>query len=138
MQRDAVGFAGEWLVFQRLERAYADTFGEDCWVSTYRQLVFDGPGDDSLGYDFLVPARGGPLMFEVKASQGAAGEIRLGESEVRQAQANARNRRWRLVVVENALNTNRRRLVLPNPFSPSSRGFYRFAGQGLRLQFNPV
>lgn len=138
-QRHAIGFAGEWLVYEWLRSAYGDVVTEDCWKSSYRAVEFPGdPGDDGLGYDFLVPARGGDLMFEVKATRGTAGEIQLGESEVRTAQENARNRRWRLMVVEHALTAERRRLLLPNPFSPASRGRYAFAGQGLRLRFNPA
>ncbi|HVV76272.1 MAG TPA: DUF3883 domain-containing protein [Mycobacteriales bacterium] len=135
-QQRAVGFAGEWLAYAWLRAAYGELVTEECWKSSYRAVEFPGdPGDDALGYDFLVPARGGDLMFEVKATRGPAGEIQLGESEVRTAQANSRNRRWRLLVIENALTTQRRRLLLPNPFSPASRGRYTFAGQGLRLRF---
>jgi hypothetical protein len=133
-QRNAIGFAGEWLVYQWLKATYPN-ISEECWRSSYRSVEFPGEGDDTLGYDFLIPARGGDLMFEVKATKGPAGQIQLGESEVRQAQANARNRRWRLVVVEHALTSQRRRLVLPNPFSPDSRALYAFVGQGLRLRF---
>ena len=139
LQRHAIGFAGEWLVYEWLRSAYGDVVTEECWKSSFRAVEFPGdPGDDRLGYDFLLPARGGDVMFEVKATRGPAGEIQLGESEVRTAQENARNRRWRLVVVEHALTADRRRLLLPNPFSPDSRGRYAFTGQGLRLRFIPA
>nr|WP_275586517.1 DUF3883 domain-containing protein [Geodermatophilus normandii] len=94
-------------------------------------------GDDGLGYDFIVPSRGGPVMYEVKSTTEDGGEIRLGESEVLAAQRNARNNWWRLLVITNALSTERRMLQLRNPFAPMSRGRYTFAGQGLRLLYHP-
>lgn len=51
------------------------------------------------------------------------------------AQENARNQRWRLLVITNVMNENRRIHMLPNPFHPASRGRYHFAGHGLRLEY---
>jgi hypothetical protein len=70
---------------------------ESCWKSGNCRFVIEGAaGDDSLGYDFEVPRRGGPVMYEVKATSGDAGMIELGETEVRCAQKNSRSDRWRL------------------------------------------
>ena len=77
-------------------------------------------------------------MYEVKATTGDAGDFQLGESEVRQAQFNARNDRWRLIIVTQVLNDDRQLLMLHNPFSPRSRGQYVFAGEGLRIRYAPA
>lgn len=136
-QLAAIGFAGEWLVYQWLLQRFPAVVNEQCWVSRNRAQVFTGePGDDGLGYDFAVPRSGGVVMYEVKSSTGEGGEIRLGESEVRAAQENARNRRWRLLVVTNVLSNSRQIRQLPNPFDARSRGYFNFAGQGLRLVYH--
>ena len=76
-------------------------------------------------------------MYEVKATSGGAGEFQLGVSEVRQARMNARNDRWRLLIITHVLATERPLLVLHNLFSPNSRGQYVFAGEGLRIRYSP-
>lgn len=134
-QKNAVGLAGEWLAAQWLQQRYAEAFTPECWVSTNREDVYPGAGDDGLGFDFDIPMRRGSHLYEVKATLGDGGQIELGETEVLAAQANARNRRWRLIVITDALSENRRLRVLPNPFDPNARGRYRFVGQGLRLQY---
>jgi hypothetical protein len=73
--------------------------------------------------------------YEVKTSLGDGGQIELGESQVRAAQRNAKNEQWRLIVITNVLNENRRLHVLRNPFHEKSRGLYTFVGQGLRLRY---
>ncbi|KOV87558.1 sacsin N-terminal ATP-binding-like domain-containing protein [Nocardia sp. NRRL S-836] len=135
-QLNAVGFAGEWLAYQWLLNRFADRVTEQCWKSRNRAACFAGdPGDDSLGYDFSVPFSGGDRMFEVKATSRDGGEIQLGETEVRCAQENARNNRWRLLVITDALNRSRQIIQLPNPFSSSSRGLFSFVGHGVRLRY---
>jgi hypothetical protein len=134
-QRDAVGFAGEWLAYKWLERLHGDDFSPECWASAYRELVFPGIGNDGLGWDFQVPTRQGLLMYEVKTSQGEGGQLELGETQVLAAQLNARNGRWRLLVITDVLNESRRIRMLRNPFDPRSRGQYVFVGQGLRLRY---
>jgi hypothetical protein len=135
-QLSAIGFAGEWLAYQWLLRRYPDQVTEDSWVSTNRAVCFTGnPGDDGCGYDLEVPFRGGNRMYEVKATTGDGGEIQLGESEVRCAQENARNNRWRLLVVTHALDRSRGIIQLPNPFSTTSRDLFAFVGQGIRLRY---
>ena len=134
-QREAVGFAGEWLAYKWLERLHGDDFSPGSWMSAYRELTFPGAGDDSLGWDFQVPTRKGLLMYEVKTSQGEGGQFELGETQVLAAQLNARNGRWRLLVITDVLNENRRIRMLRNPFDPQSRGQYAFVGQGLRLRY---
>lgn len=134
-QREGIGFAGEWLAYKWLEQLHADDFTPACWVSAYRELSFPGLGNDGLGWDFEVPTRQGKLRYEVKTSQGEGGQIELGETQVLAAQRHARKDRWRLLIITNALNENRRIRMLRNPFDPKSRGHYTFVGQGLRLRY---
>jgi hypothetical protein len=79
--------------------------------------------------------RRGKHYYEVKSTLGDGGQVELGETQVRAAQENARNANWRLLVVTNVLNENRRIRMLRNPFHPASRGQYEFVGQGLRLRY---
>jgi hypothetical protein len=74
-------------------------------------------------------------MYEVKTSQSDGAQIELGETQVLAAQKNARNELWRLLVVTNVLNENRRIRMLRNPFNPQARGHYTFVGQDLRLRY---
>lgn len=136
LQLNAIGFAGEWLAYHWLLERYPDRVTEACWKSKNRAAAFTGDlGDDDLGYDFVLPSKGGPIMYEVKATTSDGGEIQLGESEVLTAQANSRNNRWRLLVVTSVLTKDRQIRQLRNPFHPDSRGQYTFAGQGLRLLY---
>ena len=134
-QKLGVGFAGEWLAYQWLAQQYGPDFTQECWVSKYREQLFPGDGDDGLGWDFEIPVRRGKHYYEVKTTLGDGGQIELGETQVIAAQENARNRQWRLLVITNVLNENRRIHMLRNPFDPASRGRYSFAGQGLRLRY---
>jgi hypothetical protein len=112
-------------------------FDETCWKSRNVRFKFEGlTGDDGLGFDFEVPRKGGSVMYEVKATVGDAGVIELGETEVRCAQENSRNDRWRLLVVENALSDRPRVHMLPNPFHHNSRSLFEFVGNSVRLQFH--
>lgn len=135
LQKLGVGFAGEWYAYRWLERQYGADFTPECWVSRYREQVFPGVGDDGLGWDFEIPGRRGSWYYEVKSTLGDGGRIELGETQVIAAQENARNRRWRLIVITNVMNENRQIRMLPNPFDPASRGRYQFVGQGLRLEY---
>lgn len=137
LQREAIGFAGEMLAYKWLERLHKGMFGPECWVSAYRELAFPGQGDDSLGWDFEIPSRQGALLYEVKTSQGEGGQFELGETQVLAAQANARKGLWRLLVITDVLNKNRKIRMLRNPFDPKARGQYIFVGQGLRLRYAP-
>lgn len=66
-QRQATGFAGEYLAWHWLTARYEEA-NETSWVSTNRRHLLTGdPGDDGLGYDLEVHLGRNPLMFEVKA-----------------------------------------------------------------------
>lgn len=134
-QRSAIGFVGEWYAYHWLREQHP-TMDETSWVSGYRGHVFPGVGDDSLGYDFRIGSGKNPLMYEVKATQGAGGQIELGETEVRAAQKYAGNDRWRILVVTSVLDTEHLKLaMLPNPFGKRGRGLYREEGGALRFAY---
>jgi hypothetical protein len=136
VQASAIGLVGEMIAYHWLVGRDPGLVDETCWKSGNVRLVFEGTaGDDRLGYDFEVPRKGGSVMYEVKATTGDAGVIELGETEVRCAQENSRNDRWRLLVVENALSDAPRVHMLPNPFHHNSRSLFEFVGNRVRLQF---
>jgi hypothetical protein len=135
-QAAGVGLVGEMIAYHWLQYRDPGIVDETCWKSGNVRFKFDGlTGDDGLGFDFEVPRRGGSVMYEVKASTGDAGTIELGETEVRCAQENSRNDRWRLLIVENALSTDPRVHMLPNPFHHDSRSLFEFVGNRVRMQF---
>ncbi|XVV00846.1 sacsin N-terminal ATP-binding-like domain-containing protein [Actinosynnema sp. CA-248983] len=136
-QRQALGFAGEWLAYQWLLRVYPEA-NESSWVSTNRQRVFAGDlGDDRLGYDFRVERAPGSLMFEVKASRDTPGSFILTDSEIREARRHARDGRWRLLIVPYVSDPARCRVLrLPNPFEARAEGMFRPGEQGIRYHYN--
>jgi hypothetical protein len=135
-QRQALGFAGEWLAYHWLTRIYPEA-NESSWVSTNRSRVFAGDtGNDSLGFDFRVERAGGPIMFEVKASRDAPGMFTLTDSEIREARHHARDRRWRLLIVPYLSDPARCRVLrLPNPFEARAEGLFRAEGEGIRYHY---
>lgn len=135
-QRQAVGFAGEWLAYQWLTRHYREA-NESSWVSTYRRRVFAGGlGDDTLGYDFRVELAE-PIMFEVKSSRDDPGFFRLTDSEIREARRHAHNGRWRLLVVPYVSDPARCRVLrLLNPFDPRAKGLFRPDSEGILYRYN--
>ncbi|MFD9568280.1 sacsin N-terminal ATP-binding-like domain-containing protein [Streptomyces sp. NPDC059982] len=134
----AVGLAGEVAVGAWLER----NFGvppEESWRSEMRRHVLaDGQGDDGLGYDFLIRDGERALLFEVKSSIGADGEIHLGDTETKAARASQLEPdvEYRIVYVSHVNDHERRRITpLPNPFSESGLTGYQIVSTALRLSF---
>lgn len=136
-QRQALGFAGEWLAYRWLARIYPEV-NESSWVSTNRRRVFAGdPGNDSLGFDFRVERARGPIMFEVKASRDDPGTFTLTDSEIREARRHARDGRWRLLIVPFVSDPGRCRVLrLPNPFEARAEGLFRAEGEGIRYRYH--
>lgn len=136
-QRQALGFAGEWLAYQWLIRLYPEA-NESSWVSTNRRRVFAGdPGNDSLGFDFRVERARGPIMFEVKASRDDPGIFTLTDSEIREARRHARDGRWRLLIVPFVSEPAWCRVLrLPNPFEARAEGLFRAEGEGIRYRYH--
>ncbi|MFE0904934.1 sacsin N-terminal ATP-binding-like domain-containing protein [Streptomyces rochei] len=137
VQREAIGYVGEWYAYQWLCVHYPDHVDETSWVSGNRRKAFPGPsGDDSLGFDFRVGSGSRPYLYEVKATVGEGGRFELGESEVRAARQHAGNDRWRLLVVTHALTPHKVAVqMLPNPYGKRGRGRYREEGGALRFSY---
>jgi hypothetical protein len=132
----AIGLIGEVVIGERLRREFGLP-PEDTWVSGYREDIFaDGRGDDRLGFDFRVPRPDRTWLFEVKSTTGNDCQIKLGESEVRRAQALESGEEYVILFVTNVLDPAKRRIYpLPNPLGSSGLSRYRVAGSALRLIF---
>ncbi|MGW3231475.1 sacsin N-terminal ATP-binding-like domain-containing protein [Kitasatospora sp. NPDC001095] len=134
----AVGLAGEVAVGAWLERHFGVP-PEESWKSEMRRHVLaDGLGDDGLGYDFLIRDGERTLLFEVKSSTGADGDIQLGDTETRAARASQLEPdvEYRIVYVSHVNDHERRRITpLPNPFSESGLTGYRIVSTAMRLRF---
>ena len=111
---------------------------EDTWVSGYRaEILADGKGSDSLGYDFIVKTTDRTWLFEVKSTTEETPEFALGESEYRRAREVSADEEYVVVFVTHVLSPEGRRIhPLPNPLGPSGLQYYRVAGRALRLQFD--
>ncbi|MFF4819962.1 protein NO VEIN domain-containing protein [Kitasatospora sp. NPDC001309] len=103
-----------------------------------RHVLADGLGDDGLGYDFLIRDGERTLLFEVKSSTDADGDIHLGDTETRAARASQLQPdvEYRIVYVSHANDHERRRITpLPNPFSESGLTSYQIVSTAMRLRF---
>ena len=133
----AIGLAGEAVVGEWLRTQFGLP-PEDTWVSGYRaEILADGKGSDSLGYDFIVKTHDRTWLFEVKATTEETPEFALGESEVRRARDVSSDEEYVIVFVTHVLSPEKRRIhPLPNPLGPGGLQYYRVAGRALRLQFD--
>lgn len=134
----AVGLAGEVAVGAWLEQRFGVP-PEVSWKSEMRRHVLaDGQGDDGLGYDFLIRDGERTLLFEVKSSTGADGDISLGDTETRAARASQLESdvEYRIVYVSHVNDHERRRITpLPSPFSESGLTGYQVVSTAMRLRF---
>jgi hypothetical protein len=134
---DLIGFLGEVAVFYWLKRQLLDQAVEDAWVSTYRERLFPGSGDNSCGYDFKIQHRK-TIYLEVKSSLTDPQEFELGDTEVRKARdcAIKRGGEYRIVYVSNLYDTKFTRFeILPNPLSDEGKNYFRTGGNGIKYQF---
>ncbi|MFJ1551442.1 sacsin N-terminal ATP-binding-like domain-containing protein [Streptomyces sp. NPDC088246] len=133
-----VGLAGEAAVAVWLHKQFG-VEPQNSWKSSLRVHGLAGaqPGDDRLGYDFLIHDGNATYLYEVKSSTGDSGEIILGGSEVRRASHLAPAETYFIVYVSNVLNRARRNItVLPNPFSAPDLAGYELVSTQMRLRFN--
>ncbi|QKW04188.1 sacsin N-terminal ATP-binding-like domain-containing protein [Streptomyces sp. NA02536] len=133
-----VGVAGEAAVAAWLNEQFG-VEPQDSWKSSLRVHGLAGaqPGDDRLGYDFLIHDGDATYLYEVKASTGDSGEIILGESEVRRASRLAPGETYFIVYVSHVFDRDRRAItVLPNPFGAPDLAGYELVSTQLRLRFN--
>lgn len=133
-QTAAIGLAGEVLAYRWLQHNYAETTPES-WASGNRTHELVGhPGDDTLGYDFVIYRKSETLYFEVKATTTDEFAFDMGESELRAARA--RRGAYRVLFIRSILSPeDRELLVLPNPLEPASRSLFVQVNQGVRLRF---
>ena len=138
-QKYIIGLFGEKLASIWLAKHY-DSYNDGCWKSGYRKAVFGDSGDDMLGYDFSVTdEKGKSVFFEVKASASDNLAFELGSTEVRAAQKYARINRYRILFIENVLDSGERKIhVLPNPFSTRGQKLLKNIGSGLKFTFQIV
>ena len=139
-QRQAMGLASEWLVYQYLRRRYGEAADETCWVSRNRARFFGGDeGDDSAGYDFCVKTPQAEWLYEVKSSLEDAGEFELTPNEMRVAASlPARGRRrYRILYVPFVFSPDRWMVLeLPNPMGEDSRNRFKQVGRSsVRFRF---
>ena len=133
-QRVAIGLVGEVVAYEWLRHHHGAT--PEAWKSKYREVVFGGVGDDSLGFDLALPIRGRIHFFEVKATPSERFEIELTETELAKAREFGRSHQYHILFVPNALDSGLRRVYqLPNPMAQDARAFYRWVGTGMRYQF---
>lgn len=133
-----VGLAGEAAVAVWLHEQFG-VEPQNSWKSHLRVHGLAGaqPGDDGLGYDFLIHDGNAIYLYEVKSSTGNSGEIILGESEVRRASHLAPTETYFIVYVSHVLNRARRNItVLPNPFSVPGLAGYELVSTRMTLRFN--
>lgn len=132
----AIGLAGEVYVGEWLRQRFG-LAPEATWVSGYRNDVLgDGRGSDSRGYDFQAVTADRTYLVEVKATTGADSQFSLQESEVRRAQALDPHETYIVVMVNYVLDPSRRTLTpLPNPLGRAGLTRFRVLGSALRLQF---
>ncbi|WP_432103606.1 sacsin N-terminal ATP-binding-like domain-containing protein [Streptomyces sp. bgisy091] len=133
-----VGLAGEAAVATWLHEQFG-VEPQNSWKSSLRVHGLAGarPGDDRLGYDFLIHDGEATYLYEVKSSVGNSGEIILGESEVRRASRLAEGETYFLVYVSDVMDRDRRNItVLPNPFSAPDLAGYELVSTQMRLRFN--
>lgn len=136
-QKQAVGLAGEIAALEWLKTKY-EGVTDDAWRSGFRNDVLgDGRGDDSLGYDFEVFTGRRRLLFEVKAMLRDAPEFDLTDGEIRAAQNVRRGEQFWILVIQWVLDSARRMppIMLPNPFAVESADYYVTIGRGLTLRF---
>ncbi len=137
-QKSVVGLVGEVVAYAWLCKRYPEICKASSWVSTYREIFGEPPGDDSLGYDFVIPLRRKRIYFEVKATTGADTRFELGKSEVRKASECTRRSGddYYIIFITRALSADARWLhLLHNPMDPANARYYSFPGSGLICTF---
>ena len=140
-KRSLIGFFGELIAFEWLKLQFkSEMLTEECWVSRYRERIYSGEGDDSKGYDFVVYQGKVEWHFEVKATSGSDRLIKMGVTEIADAERCKadRQRRYRILFIENALEPQAATVhMLPNPRSKKGETCYReMSGTGVKLSFD--
>lgn len=143
-KRDLTGLAGEIIAYRALQATYGDAaVSPTSWKSGNRGYAHgrrspDPSADDGIGYDFEFLVDGVAHQVEVKASEGDRMAFEMGESEVRAAQAAARDAsvRYLILRVSEALSATPRVRVLPNPFATEHEALFDVKGRGAVIYFH--
>jgi hypothetical protein len=130
-----VGLAGEVLAGQWLQARFGLPV-EQTWCSGYRQDVLgDGKGSDSLGYDYMVTTEDVTYLVEVKATTTSETGFRLTETEVHRALNLADEEVYVVLFISDVLDEIKRQYRwLPNPLGPGA-SFYTVEGREIRFRF---
>lgn len=138
--KNLIGLVGEIHVYRHLQKAFGkDIVGPDCWVSENSKNKFpQNRTDDGFGCDFEVSINSKTHYIEVKATIGEDETFELGSSEIRLAVdlANKSKRVFSIIHVMNALSTQPKILILPNPYSKKYRSMYKIENAaGLKIRY---
>jgi len=139
---ETIGLAGEIFVFQMLQREYGnDIVTAASWRSENSRYVFaDNDTDDGMGCDFAFTSGKRSYRVEVKATAGEDESFRLGSSEIALAMKlasgrAARNTRYVIVHVKNALSPAPELVVLPNPYAAKSSKLFTVEEADARVRY---
>jgi hypothetical protein len=138
-RNEFVGFLGECAVYHWLKKLLPKQDIDAAWVSKNRSKLLSAPGNDSLGYDFVVKYKKQTWYLEVKTSVGDPQMFNMGESEVRFATINANQRGsdYKIIYLSNIDDSSKTRIeILPNPMASAGSKGYQIGGQGFRLSFH--
>lgn len=140
---ETIGLTGEILVFQMLQHEYgSDIVTAASWKSENSRYVFaDHDADDGMGCDFAFKSGKRTYYVEVKATAGDDESFRLGSSEIALAMRlasgrAARNTRYVLVHVKNALSATPELVVLPNPYADKSSKLFTIEETDARVRYS--
>lgn len=126
----------------RASRWIESKFGlarEETWRSGFRNdIIGDGKGDDTLGYDFEVVHDDITYLIEVKATTGNDTSFELPQSEIRRALNLAPHERYTILFISNVLDSHLHQFHwLPNPFGPDRQAF-RAENRTMRFTFDVI
>lgn len=137
-RNEFVGYLGECAVYHWLKKLLPKQDIESAWVSKNKNKLLPGPGNDKLGYDFVIKYKKQDWYLEVKTSVGDPQMFHMGESEVRFATqcASQRGKAYKIVYISNIDDSSKTDIeVLPNPMGGYGSKGYRIGGKGFRLSF---
>ena len=134
-----VGLDGEIHAFQALQRAYGtDKLGPSSWISEISRHKYPkNVTNDGFGCDFVICKDDKVYYVEVKATRKDDESFKLESSEIVLAIdcANRRKKKFLILHVLNALESNPIFHMLPNPYDRNSKAKFRFEEAGLRLKY---
>lgn len=126
VDKDFIGYVGEYLVYKALKRRYPH-IGLSSWVSEFKQKFYPGSkGSDDLGYDLCLDVDGHKILIEVKSHTGNQTFFDIGSSEIDAAQRTLETGEIYEVWVVRNLDGNIKIDHIPNPFDREKRKHFSF------------